>query len=164
MNYFEYIIIDTENLLNLITYFPGSYKNFEYLIQQNFRTFLFNFLKIIFHCCDLLCFQKIFLFIIVFLFIFSEKKLSQDKLLNQEEFLTQKNIYLILNQISMEAKPETVLFMDPMATPVGAPRDDKVTTSEGEKKKTVTPREGRKNKKLEVIDSEIQYFMQLKNK
>ncbi len=167
LNYFEYIIIYKENLVNLITYFPDSCKNFEYLIQSNFVCLLFNFLKKIILFSNFICFQKVFLYIILFAFVFSKNTLSQDKHLDQEEFLIQKNIYLVLNKISTEAKPEIppVTFTNAKASPL---RGKSVKFSKISMDSAVAPmgtqRDDRKNKKLEVIDSEIQYFMQLKNK
>lgn len=159
INHSKYVILKKNNLLNLIS-ISSPETRFDYLEQGRISLLFLSIIKNIFSIkisigkSNFYFVKKFLLFIFVFSFLLKNQTISTEGISNENEFLTQKNLYAILNDISSQARPEVLL----------AEVKPSISLLEPIKKIENKKRKFNVKKKIEVFDSEIQYFLQLKKK
>ncbi|MES2616185.1 MAG: hypothetical protein V4591_12320 [Bdellovibrionota bacterium] len=163
LSYFEYVIIEKNNYLNLLSSFYNYNKNFPTLIQNNIAEFSLEILKNIFHIQiknntrNLRYFLNFIFFILIFVFLLTKNSVNHDDYLNPEKYLTQKNIYVTLQKINNVAVPEITHDSSPVLVQTDISKKELKNYLVVKKTFKATPVK-------EEIDNDIQYFLQMHKK
>ncbi len=164
IDYFEYVFFIKEKELVILNYYNSCDSEFQFLKTSKFFIFLIKNINYLFYIkinnknCNFKYISKllIFIFFSYFLMNLNLDKIKSEKFLFEDKFLTIKNIYFILNKISLDSKNELINYnLSQIKLKNNLKKSNKINT------RVSLEKEKNNEKKKEDVDLETKYFMDL---